>query len=80
MNRTVVKRQFEVGLRTSTYVLDAQAKFANAQSGEIKSLTEYQIAQIDLAFATGMLLGADKVSWEPIVPSADMPVSPSQSN
>jgi outer membrane protein len=63
------KRQFEVGLQTATDVLDAQAKFANAQSEEIRALTEYQIAQIDLAFATGMLLGADKVSWEPIVPS-----------
>ncbi len=62
------KRQFEVGLRTSTDVLDAQAKFANAQSNEIKSLTEYQIAQVDLAYATGMLLGAAKVRWEPSVP------------
>jgi outer membrane protein len=68
------KRQFEVGLRTSTDVLDAQAKFANAQSAEIKSLTEYQIAQIDLAYATGMLLGADKVSWEPIVPNVNVVV------
>ena len=72
------KRQFEVGLRTSTDVLDAQAKFANAQSSEIKSLTEYQIAQIDLAYATGMLLGAAKVRWEPSVPSADTTASPSQ--
>jgi outer membrane protein TolC len=72
------KRQFEVGLRTSTDVLDAQAKFANAQSSEITALTEYQIAQTDLAYATGMLLGADKVSWEPIVPSADTNVSPLQ--
>jgi outer membrane protein TolC len=62
------KRQFEVGIRTSTDVLDAQAKFANAQSSEIKSLTEYQIAQVDLAYATGMLLGAAKVRWEPSVP------------
>jgi outer membrane protein len=65
------KRQFEVGLRTATDVLDAQAKFANAQSAEIKSLTEYQIAQVDLAFATGMLLGADKVHWEPTVPDTN---------
>jgi outer membrane protein TolC len=62
------KRQFELGLRTSTDVLDAQAKFANAQSAEVKSLAEYQIAQVDLAYATGMLLGAAKVRWEPIVP------------
>jgi outer membrane protein TolC len=65
------KRQFELGLRTSTDVLDAQAKFANAQSTEIKSLTEYQIAQVDLAYATGTLLGAAKVCWEPIVPEGD---------
>ncbi|MGD0573222.1 MAG: TolC family protein [Sedimentisphaerales bacterium] len=62
------KRQFVVGLRTATDVLDAQAKFANAQSTEISALTEYQIAQVDLAYATGMLLGATKVSWEPSVP------------
>jgi outer membrane protein TolC len=59
------KRQFELGLRTATDVLDAQAKFANAQSAEIQSLTQYQIAQIDLSFATGTLLGAAKVYWEP---------------
>jgi outer membrane protein TolC len=62
------KRQFQAGLRTATDVLDAQAKFANAQSAEITSLTEYQIAQIDLAYATGTLLGAAKVQWYPSVP------------
>jgi len=65
------KRQFELGLRTSTDVLDAQTKFAQAQSAEILALTEYQIAQVDLAFATGTLLGAAKVRWEPIVPATD---------
>ena len=62
------KRQYELGLRTSTDVLDQQAKFANAQSSEIRALTEYQIAQADLAYATGTLLGAAKIRWEPIVP------------
>ena len=62
------KRQFVVGLRTATDVLDAQAKFANAQSTEISALTEYQIAQVDLAYATGTLLGATKVRWEPDIP------------
>ncbi|MHC4423193.1 MAG: TolC family protein [Planctomycetota bacterium] len=65
---TAEKRQFELGLRTSTDVLDAQTKFAEAQSSEILALAEYQIAQVDLAFATGTLLGAAKVRWEPIVP------------
>jgi outer membrane protein len=59
------KRQFTFGLRTATDVLDAQAKFANAQSTEIAALTEYQIAQVDLAYATGTLLGAAKIRWQP---------------
>ena len=62
------KRQFELGLRTSTDVLDAQTKFADAQSSEILALAEYQIALVDLGYATGTLLGAAKVQWEPIVP------------
>ncbi len=64
------KRQFELGLRTSTDVLDAQTKFANAQSAEILALAEYQIALVDLGYATGTLLGAAKVHWEPIVPES----------
>jgi outer membrane protein TolC len=64
------KRQYELGLRTSTDVLDQQSKFANAQSAEILALTEYQISLVDLAYATGTLLGAAKVQWEPIVPES----------
>ena len=30
---------------------------------EIAAIVDYQVAQIDLAFATGMLLGASGVSW-----------------
>lgn len=62
------KHQFELGLRTTTDVLDAQTKFADAQSSEILALAEYQIAIVDLAYATGTLLGAAKVRWEPIIP------------
>jgi outer membrane protein TolC len=58
-------RQFEQGLRTSTEVLDAQTKLSNAQSAEVVAVAEYQIAQIDLAQATGTLLGASKVDWNP---------------
>ena len=67
------QRQFELGMRTATDVLQAQANFANAQSSEILALAEYQIALVDLSYATGTLLGAAKVRWEPIVPSGDMP-------
>jgi len=67
------KRQFELGLGTSTDVLQAQANFANSQSAEILALAEYQIALVDLSYATGTLLGAAKVRWEPIVPTEDIP-------
>ncbi len=66
------KRQFELGLRTSTEVLEAQTNFADAQSAEILALAEYQIALVDLAYATGTLLGAAKVQWEPIVPQSNI--------
>lgn len=65
------RRQFEQGLRTSTDVLNAQITFANAQSSEIAALANYQISLVDVAYATGTVLGSAKVRWEPIVPAAD---------
>ena len=59
-------RQFDQGLRTSTEVLNAQTDLANAKLSEISALTDYQIAQVDIAFATGTLLGASHVVWEPV--------------
>lgn len=59
------QRQFEVGTRTSTDVLEAAASLAEAQLTEINALVDYQIAQVDLAFSTGMVLGATKVRWTP---------------
>ena len=72
------QRQFEFEMRTSTDVLDAQIKFADAQSAEIRALTEYQIALVDLSYATGTLLGAAKVQWEPrlLSDSRDVSVEP----
>ena len=58
-------RQFDLGLRTSTEVLDAQTKLADARSSEIAALTQYQIAQVDIAYATGNVLGATRVGWTP---------------
>ncbi len=60
------QRQFDVGRSTSTDVLDAATKLADSQSAEIRALTDHQISQVDLAFATGTLLGADKVAWAPV--------------
>lgn len=58
-------RQFDLGLRTSTDVLDAQTRLANARTDEIAALVDYQVAQVDLAFASGTLLGRDQVTWSP---------------
>ncbi|MBN1844628.1 MAG: TolC family protein, partial [Sedimentisphaerales bacterium] len=57
------QRHFELGLQTSTELLDAQTRYADARTAEILALTEYQIAQVDLAYATGSLLGAARVEW-----------------
>ena len=58
-------RSFEQGLRTSTEVLNAQITLADAQSSEIAAITAYQIAQVNLAFATGTVLGQSEIDWEP---------------
>tara|TARA_R110000868_G_scaffold119469_2_gene316975 strand:- start:311145 stop:312896 length:1752 start_codon:yes stop_codon:yes gene_type:complete len=57
------KRQFDVGRSTSTIVLDADTNLANARLAEIRAIVDYQIAQIDLAVASGTLLGQAKVEW-----------------
>jgi outer membrane protein TolC len=62
------QRQFDVGRSTSTDVLDAATRLADAQLAEIRALTEYQIAKVDLAFATGSILGASRVDWNPLDP------------
>jgi outer membrane protein TolC len=58
-------RQFEQGLRTSTEVLEAQTNLANAELSEISALADHQIAQVDIAFATGTVLGASNIVWDP---------------
>ncbi len=58
------KRQYDVGRSTSTIVLDADANLANARLLEIRAIVDYQIAQIDLAVASGTLLGQAKVEWD----------------
>ena len=68
-NLAAEQRQFDQGLRTSTEVLDAQTRLRDAQSAEIRAVVEYQAAQVDLAVATGTLLGAARVRWDPVVPA-----------
>jgi outer membrane protein TolC len=63
------RRQFDVGGRTSTDVLNASTDLANERLREIQALTDYEIALVDLAFATGTMLGAARIDWEPIDPT-----------
>lgn len=65
------QRRFDVGRSTSTDVLDAATRLAEAQLAEIRALTNFQVAQVDLAFATGTLLGAARVSWQPLDPRSN---------
>ncbi|MHC4948844.1 MAG: TolC family protein [Planctomycetota bacterium] len=55
--------QFRLGLRNSTEVLDAESRLADARISLIRAEVDYQVAQIDLAFATGTLLGRTRTSW-----------------
>lgn len=67
------QRQFDAGIRTSTEVLDAAARLADEQTSEVRALADYQIAQVDLAFATGTLLGSARVEWAPSDPRVGEP-------
>ena len=50
---------------TQDNVLNAQTELARSQLSEIQETVNYQRAQVQLAFATGTILGASKVIWEP---------------
>ncbi len=50
-------KQFNEGLRTMTEVLETLTRLGEAQVKEVRAINDYQIAQIDLAYATGTLLG-----------------------
>ncbi|MDF1808882.1 MAG: TolC family protein [Phycisphaerales bacterium] len=68
------QRQFDAGRSTTTDVLIADTNLADARLTEIRAIVEYQVAQIDLAFATGTLLGQSKVDWAPSDPRTIQPI------
>lgn len=67
VNYDAEQRQFEQGLRTMREVFEALTQLGEAQIREILAIVEYQAAQIDLAFATGTLLGYARVDLDPVV-------------
>jgi len=60
------KTQFQYGLRTSTDVLNALSDLSTAESTYVRALTDYQNALVDVAFATGTVLGESGVVWTPL--------------
>lgn len=68
------RRQFDAGTRTSTDVLDASARLADSQSQEVRALADYRLAIVELAVATGTVLGAADVRWD-TVPDAPGPAT-----
>lgn len=62
------RRQFDVGRSNALDVLDANRQLLEARLTEIEAVVDYQISQVDLAFATGTLLGQAKVEWAPSDP------------
>jgi outer membrane protein TolC len=62
----VEQSQFQLGRRTSTDVLFAVTRLAEAQLSKIYALVDYEIAQINLARATGTLLGFGQISISPV--------------
>lgn len=55
-------KQFNEGLRTMTEVLETLTRLGEAQLKEIRAINDYQVALIDLTFATGTVLGYSQIS------------------
>ena len=66
------QRLFDQGRSISYDLLNALTSYANALSAEIRALTEYQISQVDLAYASGALLTAARVEWETDIENLDI--------
>ncbi|MDP3877896.1 MAG: TolC family protein [Methylobacter sp.] len=63
LNYDAELKQFREGLRTMTEVLETLTRLGDAQLREVRAIGDYQISMIDLAFATGTLLGHSRVDW-----------------
>lgn len=57
-------KQFNEGLRTMTEVLETLTRLGEAQLKEIRAISDYQISLVDVAFATGTVLGHGQISLQ----------------
>jgi len=63
----VEQSQFQLGRRTSTEVVLAASRLADALSRRISAFADYEVTQVQLARATGTLLGRGNVLLQPAV-------------
>ena len=63
LNYDAELKQFREGLRTMTEVLETLTRLGEAQLREVRAIGDYQVSLIDLAFATGTLLGHSRVDF-----------------
>lgn len=64
LNYDAELKQFREGLRTMTEVLETLTRLGEAQLREVRAVGDYQVALVDLAFATGTVLGHSRVDFE----------------
>ena len=64
LNYDAELKQFSEGLRTMTEVLETLTRLGEAQLREVRAIGDYQVSIIDLAFATGTLLGHSRIGWD----------------
>jgi outer membrane protein len=57
-------KQFNEGLRTMTEVLETLTRLGEAQLKEIRAISDYQISLVDVAYATGTVLGHSQISLQ----------------
>jgi outer membrane protein TolC len=63
LNYEAELKQFNEGLRTMTEVLETLTRLGEAQAKEVRAITDYQIALVDTAYATGTLLGYSQLDF-----------------
>jgi len=61
LNYDAELKQFREGLRTMTEVLETLTRLGEAQLREVRAIGDYQVVLVDLAFATGTVLGHSRV-------------------
>jgi outer membrane protein TolC len=64
LNYDAELKQFNEGLRTMTEVLETLTRLGEAQIKEVRAISDYQIALVDMAYATGTLMGYSKLTFE----------------